>query len=91
MAKTQAEEAAAILARGVMPPDAPVLFVDNILNFGSGHGFVHATLTTTRFTLEEKRLMVVGHLRLTVPAARQLADSLQKVLAMLEKPSGSLS
>ena len=68
---------------------APIIFADNIPNYGSGPGFVHVTLGVECFCGTSRANAAVAHLRLTVPAAKALVQSLGKALAMLEQPKGS--
>jgi hypothetical protein len=67
---------------------APVIFADSIPNFGHGGGVINISLSAGRPAAGGYVQVPVAHLRLTQAAARLLVESLQKAMAMMEKPPG---
>ena len=68
--------------------NAPILFVDGVPTFGQNNQIINATLTAARYHGVQADHVVVAHLRLPIPTAQLLAESLLKAITMLEKPEG---
>ncbi len=72
---------------------APFLYFDGCPNFGFNDGICNVTLEALRFsaheTLVSRERVQVAHLRMSLSSARQLKDTLEKILLMAQPTSGS--
>lgn len=71
--------------------NAPVIFFDNVPNFGTYNGIIHLTLSTMRFMpgpdgKSSQDHMIVAHLRMNHMAFTAMKDSLLKIEGMLSLP-----
>ncbi|ATU72660.1 hypothetical protein CT154_07195 [Komagataeibacter xylinus] len=71
--------------------EAPIVFTDHVPHFGHAGNIVAVTLSAGKPNRGGLAAYPVAHLRMPVPTAKLLIDSLQKALAMMEKENRSVN
>jgi hypothetical protein len=71
--------------------NAPVVFFDNVTNFGTYNGIAHITLTVMRFLPGDDGIVrhdnaVAAHLRMNIPALMVLKESISNIETILKPP-----
>jgi len=69
--------------------NAPAIFVDNVISYGHNSGVVYATVAAGKPSGDGTIAVPVAHLRMTVEAARLLAENITQTIAMIERDATS--